>query len=210
MHPPCVISVCESFHVFWRPRTVCLALALVMNAHELTACENSFSVMSERRLSSPLPPVPLLFLLSFPAAVCVGNTSHTSRILFFPLLSSSWLPVDSVSPRISAEDTFHISKKKKKKKLLSLKFSQNSSEQLLFSFTLRLTITLSAPFYISPGHNRSQPDCWWRVYRCVCDTQGLIQMKLLTLITLGISRLDEGVSLLMVLRNPVLREEPIS
>lgn len=111
MNPP-VISVCERFHVYWRPHTVCLAL-------DLWWMLTSWPYVKIVSLWCQSGASPHLFHLycssSFSPSLqlSVGSTSHTSRILFFPLFSSSWLPVDSVSPRISAEDSFHITKKKK-------------------------------------------------------------------------------------------------
>lgn len=68
-------------------------------------------------LISCIQPVPrsllfyLPFFLPFSQTVCRENTLHICQGPFFPLLSSSWLAVDSMSPRIFAEDSFHIMEK---------------------------------------------------------------------------------------------------
>lgn len=49
--------------------------------------------------------------LSFPQIVCLENTLRICQGPFLPLLSSSWLAVDSMSQRIFAEDSFHIMEK---------------------------------------------------------------------------------------------------
>lgn len=72
--------------------------------------------MSGMQPSSPLSPSLPPFCSSsvspsLQLSVLKTLTSYTSRTLFLPLLSSSWLPVDSVSQRISAEDSFHITEK---------------------------------------------------------------------------------------------------
>lgn len=96
--------------------TACPALARLMNGHKQKAHTRLCDAVDATLVFCIHPVRPILsssisFFLPFPQIVRQKNTLHICQGPFFPLLSSSWLAVDSMSPRIFAEDSFHIMEK---------------------------------------------------------------------------------------------------
>lgn len=90
-----------------------LALVSVTNAHK---SKSHVRYLHPRLLPPPRAPPPLSGSFSPSHNKSAGKkqknpTLHICQGPFFPLLSSSWLAVDSASPRIFAEDSFHIMEK---------------------------------------------------------------------------------------------------